>query len=122
MASAALTSARPPRRGRELVENLVNLLGRQRFVVGLVDLHHWCGTTRGQALRRAQRDLTVRRRLPDADTEALLAMLENLVAASQRTRERAADPDLVLARRVLVEQRIEGDDALHVRRAQLETR
>ena len=42
------------------------------------------------------------------------------VAAAQRAGQRAAHPDLVLADGLLVEERVEGDDALHVRGAELE--
>ena len=43
-------------------------------------------------------------------------MLDDVVRAAERAGQRAAHPDLVLADRVLVEERVEGDDALHVRR------
>ena len=57
---------------------------------------------------------------PGVDAEPLLAVLEDVVAAAERAGQRAAHPDLVLADGVLVEERVEGDDALDVRRAELE--
>jgi hypothetical protein len=58
--------------------------------------------------------------MPDSHSETLLTVLENGVAALESTRQRPTHPNLVLAGRVLVEQRIEGDHTLHVSRAQVE--
>ena len=89
-------------------------------MVVLVDLHHRRGAAAGEALGGAERDLAVRRGLADVDAEALLAVLDDVVRAAERAGEGAADPDLVLADRLLVEERVEGDDALHVRRREIE--
>src|SRR5690606_5803564 len=105
---------------RETVEDAIHFLDREVFVVALVDLHHRSGAARGQTLGRSQRHLAVRARLPRATAEALLAMFENAIRAAERTGERAAHPDLVLADGLLVEERVESNDAFDVRGAQIE--
>jgi hypothetical protein len=91
-------------------------LGRQVLVIRLVDLHHRRRAAGGQALGGAQRDLAVLRGFAHVHAEALLAVLDQIFGAAQGARQRVANPDLMLARLLLVEQRVEGDDALHVRR------
>ena len=44
----------------------------------------------------------------------MLAVVQQLAGAPEGAGEGAADPHLVLAHRLLVEQRVERDDALHV--------
>ena len=55
-----------------------------------------------------------------ATAEPLLAVSEDLLGAAQRARQCPADPDLMLAYRLLVEERVEGDDTLHVCRREVE--
>ena len=59
---------------------------------------------------------------PHLDAEALLAVLDDPVCAAKGAGERPADPDLVLADRRLVVERVERHDALHVRRREIEAR
>ena len=54
------------------------------------------------------------------NAEPLLAMVEELLRAAEGARQRPADPDLVLADRMLVEQRVEGDDAFDVSRREIQ--
>src|SRR5690606_37623676 len=90
------------------------------LVVVLVDLHHRRGAAAREALGGAQRDLAVRRRLARLDAETLLAIREQVARTAERAGQGAADPDLVLADLLLVEERVEGDDALHVSRREIE--
>src|SRR4051812_11052677 len=100
----------------QAVEDAIDLLGRQVLVIALVDLHHRGGAASGQALGGAQRDASVFGGFTDVDAETLLAVLDQIFGAAKRTRQRVANPHLVLAGLLLVEQRVEGDDALNVRR------
>src|SRR5262245_20104427 len=96
----------------ELAQNLIYLFGRELLVIGLVHLHHRRRSARRQTFRGAQREAPVGGGLPHPDSQALLTVREDGVAAAQRSGEGPAHPDLILARGMLVEQGVERDHAL----------
>ena len=79
--------------------------------------HHDRGrATARQTFNELDRELAVRGGLTRMDAKLLLAVLEDALGAAQRARQRAADPQLVLTDRLLVEERVERNNALHVGR------
>src|SRR5262245_26273908 len=104
----------------QAVEDAIDLGNRQVLVIRLVDLHHRRGAARSQALRGAQRDAAVLGGLTRVTAQSLLAVAEDLLRAAEGAGQRAANPDLVFADGLLVEQRVERDHPLDVRGADLE--
>lgn len=102
--------------------DLVDALGGEVLEVLPVDLEHRSRAAARQALGCAQRDPPVGSGLPGADAELLLALPENVARTPKRAGEGLAYPDLVLADRVLVEETVERDGPLHLRRREVEAR
>ena len=103
-----------------LLDELVDRLRRQVLVVALVDLHHRRGAAGGQALGGAQSDAPVFGGLAYVNTEAFLAVLDQVFGAAESARQCATHPHLVLPRLLLIEQRVKSDDPFDVRAAEIE--
>ena len=104
----------------QAVEDLVERVDRQVLEVVLVHLHHRCGAAGRETLSSSQRHLAVLRGLSSLYAKPLLAMREHGVRPAERTRQRPANPKLMLTNRVLVEECVERDDALNMRGGKLQ--
>src|SRR5205814_9692762 len=74
-----------------LLDQLVNLLGRQVLVVVKPDLHHRRGAAGAEALDLGERELPVFGRLARLDAQASRAVLGDFVRAEDLARERLAN-------------------------------
>ena len=102
--------------GAQVVEELVELLGRDAIAVAVVDLQARRLGTRRLALGVLERDQAVWCRPARPDAERLLGMVHQLGRAHQRARHRLADVDEVLADGLELEHLVERRRTLHLRR------
>ena len=103
------------------LENAIQQLHIEILVIVVVDLNHRGLSAGRQALGLEQGELAVRARVAGLTAELLLEVLLDRFATAQVTRKSPTDPNDVLAHRLIEEHRVEGDDAFHDRRRQLET-
>ena len=105
----------PP--GREVVEQGVEFLGGDPVPVAVVHLEARGLRARGLALRVLQREQPVGRRRAGLDPELVLGVVHQLLGPHQRTRQRAADVDEVLAGGLEPEHLVERGRAEHLGRS-----
>ena len=100
----------------EVVEQRVELGGRDPVAVAVVDLQARRLGARGLALGVLERDQPVGGRAAGLDAEAVLGVVHQLVGAQQHARHRPADVDEVLADRLELEHLVERRRAEHLGR------
>ena len=100
--------------------DFVRLRVRNTLVEILVAHHHWRSAATGEALDEFDRELSVLRRLQTVrvriKTELGAKMFVQFVRAAQRAAQRAANLDLMFARRGLAEHRIERHELVDIDR------
>src|ERR1044072_2357913 len=93
-----------------LVDDFVNLLGRQVLVVVEADLHHRRGAARAETFDQRDGALLTRRRLSGLDAKAAARRLGDLRLPHDFARERVANLEVILTDRLGIYHRVEGPD------------
>src|SRR5690606_3694792 len=105
----------------QVVQNLINLFGREIFVIDVIDHHHRRAGAGGQAFLFAlEEDAAVGRALAEADAEFLLDVGDDIVRAIEHARDVRAHADMVAAAGARLEHRIEGGHLIHMDGGQIQ--
>src|SRR4051812_15607049 len=97
----------------QLVQEAIELWGRDVLVVTVVHHEHRRGAAGAQAFHRDVGEAPILRGLAVRDLELLLDLVLKPLSAQQRAGEIPADLDHVTADRLLLEHGVEGDDLAH---------
>src|SRR5258708_981156 len=100
----------------QFLDDLADSGRSQILEVAISDLHSGSGAARAQTLSNIPTKQAVRSNLARVDFELVLDFVNAWIGSHQPTAYVAANLQMVLARRPLVQHRVEGGDAKHVRR------
>src|SRR5262245_33056935 len=100
----------------DIVDQLVQLLGRDEMVEVVIDLYRRRPRTRAHAFHLLEREEAVRRDFLVSYAEFLTGVLVQLIAIPQQTTDIGADLDVIFAHRLAMQHRVVGQHFIDLQR------